>query len=131
MTFLEKNQIAFQRISTHDLKFSIAEDVKFNLSLSPEEVAAVISEVLNRRIDHRFCVFVIPGIFDIILIKKDLIIDKIKKSFDNSKKKYLLDGIIEMQGFGSELKIAIARAVLSQYGLPFTQDCFSSEEALG
>lgn len=104
--------------------------IKHHKTLSTLDVALIISKAINAQLDKKenLIVYMIPGTYDLIIMNKEILCEKIKSTQQDAK--YLLDKIEEMVGLGSYLKIKIAKMVLEEtYGVIINDRNLISDES--
>lgn len=123
----KENESGIKLVRANQLGFSV-NDVVRPPHLSSKEASEALTAAMNTLIENNYLIYVVPGTFDIILIDKSRMVDKIKKSFDRQTFKYQLDTIREFEGLGPSLRILVARFILSMYHLSPSENYFESGE---
>ena len=125
--FRKRNETGIRMIRASQLGFSV-NDVDYPRNVSTKEVSESITIALNSLIGDACLLYIVPGTFDVLLIDKEIMVEKIKRCFDLHTLKYELDTVKEMRGLGASLKISAARFILSSYHLSCDEDDFISNE---
>jgi hypothetical protein len=108
-------------------------DVHWSASLSSETAARSLTACLNKLLRESgkkdFLVFVVPGLFDLLILNPRTMGPALKESHSSSTMKYQLDMIAGLSGLGYTLKTEIARYVLKEvYGVEVPWEGFDSQE---
>jgi len=127
--FQKGNASGIKMVRTNQLGFS-RKDFVYAKHLSSKEVSVAITKALNTLIENSYSIYVVPGTFDVILIDKDRMVNRIKRCFNSETLKYQLDDVKELADLGASLKVSVAQFILSKYHLSPGENDFVAEEEI-